>query len=48
MKLSKRSDEFVRNVRMYLFTSGKNEQDIEDVIGELEDHLSNLKAAGKV
>jgi len=47
MKLSKRSDEFVRNVRMYLFTSGKNEQDIEDVIGELEDHLSELESRGK-
>ena len=35
MKLSKRSDEFVKNVRLYLFTSGKNEQEIEEVTGEL-------------
>jgi uncharacterized membrane-anchored protein len=47
MKLSKRSDEFVKNVRMYLFTSGKNEQEIVEVTGELEDHLAELESRGK-
>ena len=47
MKLSKRSDEFVKNVRLYLLTSGKNEQEIEEVTGELEDHLAELESRGK-
>ncbi|WP_172370478.1 DUF1129 family protein [Sporosarcina jiandibaonis] len=47
MKLSKRSDEFVKNVRMYLFTSGKNEQEIVEVTGELEDHLAEPESRGK-
>ncbi|QUW20425.1 hypothetical protein JSQ81_11185 [Sporosarcina sp. Marseille-Q4063] len=47
MKLSKRSDEFVKNVRLYLFTSGKNEQEIVEVTGELEDHLAELESRGK-
>ena len=47
MKLSKRSDEFVKNVRLYLFTSGKNEVEIEEVTGELEDHLAELESRGK-
>ena len=47
MKLSKRSDEFVKNVRLYLWTSGKNEQEIEEVTGELEDHLAELESRGK-
>jgi len=47
MKLSKRSDEFVKNVRLYLITSGKNEVEIEEVTGELEDHLAELESRGK-
>ena len=47
MKLSKRSDEFVKNVRLYLFTSGKKESEIEEVTGELEDHLAELESRGK-
>lgn len=47
MKLSKRSDEFVKNVRLYLFTSGKNEKEIVEVTGELEDHLAELESRGK-
>ena len=47
MKLSKRSDEFVKNVRLYLITSGKNEAEIEEVAGELEDHLAELERRGK-
>ena len=47
MKLSKRSDEFVKNVRLYLMTSGKNEAEIEEVAGELEDHLAELERRGK-
>jgi uncharacterized membrane-anchored protein len=47
MKLSKRSDEFVKNVRLYLFTSGKNNKEIVEVTGELEDHLAELERRGK-
>lgn len=47
MKLSKRSDEFVKNVRLYLVTSGKNQQEIEEVTEELEDHLAELESRGK-
>ncbi|CAM3278590.1 DUF1129 domain-containing protein [Filibacter tadaridae] len=47
MKLSKRSDEFVKNVRLYLMTSGKNEDEIEEVVEELVDHLVELERRGK-
>lgn len=47
MKLSKRSDEFVKNVRLYLFTSGKKENEVVEVTGELEDHLAELESRGK-
>ena len=47
MKRSKRSDEFVNNVRLYLLTAGKNEEDIDEVTGELKDHLAELERRGK-
>ena len=47
MKLSKRSEEFIANVRMYLMTSGKNEREIDEVAEELEDHLAELEIRGE-
>ncbi|MFS0861167.1 HAAS domain-containing protein [Fredinandcohnia sp. 179-A 10B2 NHS] len=47
MTLSKESQEFLKNVRVYLVSSGKNEQEIEDMIEELEDHLNEAEKNGK-
>lgn len=47
MKLSKKSEEFIANVRMYLMTSGKNEREIDEIAEELEDHLSELERRGE-
>ncbi|KZE37461.1 hypothetical protein AV656_12910 [Bhargavaea cecembensis] len=47
MKLSRESEEFIANVRMYLMTSGKNEREIDEVAEELEDHLAELEHRGE-
>jgi DNA-binding ferritin-like protein (Dps family) len=47
MNISKQSKEFLGNLRLYLFSSGKNEEEIEGIIGELKDHLSVAEAKGK-
>ncbi len=47
MSISKQSSEFLQNLRLYLFSSGKNEKEIEGIIEELEDHLSEAEAKGK-
>ena len=47
MNISKKSKEFLGNLRLYLFSSGKNEKEIEEIIGELEDHISEAEAKGK-
>lgn len=47
MKLSQPSQKFLENLRLYLLSSGKNEKDIEDIIGELEDHLYEAEKKGK-
>jgi hypothetical protein len=47
MELSKQSGEFLKNLRVYLFSSGKNEKEIEDIICELEDHLREAEGKGK-
>jgi hypothetical protein len=47
MKISKGSLEFLENLRLYLFSSGKNENEIEEVIAELEDHLYEAEKNGK-
>jgi hypothetical protein len=39
MKLSRESRDFLENLRLYLFSSGKNEKEMEEIIEELEDHL---------
>lgn len=47
MELSKRSVEYLKNLRLYLMSSGKKEQEIEELIGELEDHLLVSEKNGK-
>ncbi|GED17497.1 HAAS domain-containing protein [Aneurinibacillus migulanus] len=47
MKISRDSREFLENLRIYLFSSGKNEKEIEEIIGELEDHLYEAERDGK-
>ncbi|BBN97706.1 HAAS domain-containing protein [Sporolactobacillus terrae] len=46
-KLSKESREFLQDLRLYLFSSGKKENEIEDLVGELEDHLCEAEKHGK-
>lgn len=47
LKLSKRSQEFLENLRVYLFSSGKNSEEIEDIIDELASHLLEAEEDGK-
>ncbi|WP_349409911.1 HAAS domain-containing protein [Pseudalkalibacillus sp. SCS-8] len=47
MELSEKSRTFLENLRLYLVTSGKKEEEIEDIISELEDHLSEAEKEGK-
>ena len=37
-KLSAKSTRFVEDLRVYLFSSGKKDVEIEDIIHELKDH----------
>lgn len=43
LPLSKKSQNFIEDLRIYLFSSGKQWDEIEDVINELEIHLSEAK-----
>lgn len=47
VKLSKESQTFLENLRIYLFSSGKNENAAEEVIEELEIHLIEAESEGK-
>lgn len=47
IKLSTKSKDFIENLRVYLFSSGKNSDEIEDIIEELENHLSEASKRGK-
>lgn len=47
LKLSGQSKTFIENLRVYLFSSGKNSDEIEDIIDELENHLSQAEKRGK-
>ncbi|MFK3938489.1 HAAS domain-containing protein [Alkalihalobacillus sp. NPDC078783] len=44
--LSKESQSFLENLRLYLFSSGKNEEEINDIVNELEDHLIEAEKSG--
>jgi len=39
LQLSKKSQEFIENLNLYLFSKGKNPDEIEDIVSELEVHL---------
>lgn len=47
LKLSKKSQEFLENLRVYLFSSGKRWDEIEGIVNELEIHLSEAEKNGK-
>jgi hypothetical protein len=46
-EISKKSQGFIDNLKLYLVTSGKNEDEIEDIVQELEDHLVEAEKRGK-
>ncbi|CAM4443355.1 HAAS domain-containing protein [Paenibacillus tarimensis] len=45
--LSKKSKDFLGNLRVYLFSSGKKQDEIEEIVDELEIHLSEAERDGK-
>ncbi|MGM0890629.1 MAG: DUF1129 family protein [Bacillota bacterium] len=45
--LSKKSQSFLESLRLYLFSSGKEEEEINAIVEELEDHLIEAEARGK-
>lgn len=45
--LTKESKTFLENLRLYLMTSGKRSSEIEEIVGELEDHLLEAETNGK-
>ncbi|MFI8684829.1 DUF1129 family protein [Rossellomorea sp. NPDC077527] len=47
MQLSKKSEDFLGNLRIYLISSGKNEKEVDEIVGELEDHLVQAEKRGK-
>ncbi len=47
MNVSKESRDFLDRLSIYLFTSGKNEKEIREITGELEDHLHEAEKKGK-
>ncbi|UOQ84475.1 HAAS domain-containing protein [Gracilibacillus salinarum] len=47
MKLSAKSEDFLENLKLYLFSSGKNMDESEEIIEELESHLYEAEKAGK-
>lgn len=47
MMLSKESEEFIANLKMYLMTSGKNEREIREISQELRNHLEDAEIHGK-
>ena len=47
VNLSKQSQSFLENLRLYLLSSGKEEEEIQAIVEELEDHLMEAEARGK-
>ena len=45
--LSDESKKFIDDLRLYLFSSGKNDQEIKEITEELEDHLYEAELNGK-
>jgi uncharacterized membrane-anchored protein len=46
-QLSKKSEKFIDDLKLYLFSSGKNDQEIKDITEELEVHLYEAEQNGK-
>src|SRR5690625_5036172 len=46
-ELSRESKKFLEDLRVYLFSSGKNEEEIDSIIEELEVHLLEAEKQGK-
>ncbi|MFC5465278.1 HAAS domain-containing protein [Lederbergia graminis] len=47
MVLSKKSTNFIENLRLYLLTSGKKEKEVDELIEELTAHLIESEKQGK-
>ncbi len=47
VQLSNKSRKFIDDLRIYLFSSGKNDQEIRDITEELEEHLYEAEQNGK-
>ncbi len=47
MELSKKSRNFLDDLAVYLMSSGKSEEEVQDVVAELKDHLEEAERAGK-
>lgn len=45
--LSKKSESFLENLRLYLLTTGKKEQEVNELIEELQIHLMESEKQGK-
>ncbi|MFC4023669.1 DUF1129 family protein [Oceanobacillus longus] len=45
--LSRKSRKFLEDLRVYLFSSGKNELETNEIVEELEDHLIEAEKNGK-
>ncbi|WP_083954083.1 HAAS domain-containing protein [Virgibacillus siamensis] len=46
-QLTDQSKKFIDDLRLYLFSSGKNNQEINEIAEELEDHLVDAELNGK-
>ena len=47
LELSEKSRKFIDNLRLYLFSSGKNDQEIKEIAEELEIHLHEAELKNK-
>lgn len=47
IQLSSKSTKFIDDLKLYLFSSGKNDQEIKDITEELEVHLYEAEQNGK-
>ncbi|MFQ3545521.1 hypothetical protein Q7A53_15680 [Halobacillus rhizosphaerae] len=47
MELSGKSREFLDHLRLYLVSSGKQQEDIDEIVHELQDHLFQAEQQGK-
>lgn len=47
LQLSKESQNFLEKLNGYLFSSGKNQEEIDDIVSELEVHLLEAEKKGK-